>query len=80
MKERKSFKEYAQCWRELATQVEPLLSEKELTGMFMDTLQAPFFEKMIGRGVFGCPNLVAIKENRAKVEGCQDSWCYLGIQ
>ncbi|WJX78112.1 hypothetical protein P8452_61366 [Trifolium repens] len=47
-KDKETFKEYAQRWRELAAQVEPPLSEKELVGMFMDTLQAPFYEKMIG--------------------------------
>ena len=37
-KEKESFKEYAQRWRELASLVEPPLAEKELTGLFMDTL------------------------------------------
>ncbi|RDY01156.1 hypothetical protein CR513_15555, partial [Mucuna pruriens] len=48
LKEAKTFKEYAQCWRELATNIHPLLSEKEMVTMFIDTLQPPFFEKMVG--------------------------------
>jgi len=32
----------AQRWRELATQVEPPLYEKERITMFIETLQAPF--------------------------------------
>lgn len=37
-KYRESFKEYAQCWRELAAQVEPTLAERELVDLFIDTL------------------------------------------
>ncbi|XP_058763510.1 uncharacterized protein LOC131636949 [Vicia villosa] len=47
-KEKESFKEYAQRWRELTSQVEPPLSEKELTSLFMDTISPFFWEKMIG--------------------------------
>lgn len=43
----KTFKEYPQCWRELAAQTDPPLFERELVGMYMDTLQAPFYENMI---------------------------------
>jgi hypothetical protein len=43
-----SFKEYAQCWRDLASRVQPPLLEKELVGMFMDTLQGPYLDRMIG--------------------------------
>lgn len=45
MNEKESFKEYAQRWRELAAQVEPPLSEKKMTGIFVDTLNDPFFDK-----------------------------------
>ena len=41
-KSSKTFKEYAQRWRELAAQVEPPLYEKEMITMFIETLQAPF--------------------------------------
>ena len=43
-----TFKEYAQRWRELAAQVEPPLSEKELASLFIDTLRAPYYDRMIG--------------------------------
>ena len=46
--EKESFKEYDQRWRELASQGEPPLAEKELNGLFMDTLSPLFWEKMIG--------------------------------
>ncbi|XP_050875250.1 uncharacterized protein LOC127078874 [Lathyrus oleraceus] len=35
--DKESFKEYAQRWRELASQVEPPLAEKELAELFIDT-------------------------------------------
>ncbi|XP_050919635.1 uncharacterized protein LOC127137195 [Lathyrus oleraceus] len=37
--DKESFKEYAQRWRELASQVEPPLDEKELAELFIDTVQ-----------------------------------------
>lgn len=37
-KDNDSFKEYAQCWREMASQVEPPLAEKELFDWFMDII------------------------------------------
>jgi len=43
-KSSETFKEYAQRWRELAAQVEPPLHEKEMITMFVETLQAPFYE------------------------------------
>src|SRR4030066_1209260 len=47
-KDNETIKEYAQRWRELAAQVEPPLSDKEMVGLFMDTLQNPYYDKMIG--------------------------------
>ena len=58
--EKESFKEYAQRWRELASQVEPPLAEKELTGLFMDTLSPFFWEKMIGSVSSSFTDLVTI--------------------
>src|SRR3954462_4930171 len=59
-KEKESFKQYAQRWRELASQVEPPLAEKELTGMFMDTLSPFYWEKMIGSVSSNFTDLVTI--------------------
>lgn len=61
-KDRESFKEYAHCWRELASQVEPPLLEKELVDTFTDTLHSPFYEKMIGSSSTGFSDLVTIGE------------------
>jgi len=47
-KKNETFKEYAQRWREIAAQVEPPLYDKEMVTMFVNTLQPPFYEHMIG--------------------------------
>ena len=43
-----SFKEYAQRWRDLATQVAPLMMEREMITMIMDTLPVFYYENMVG--------------------------------
>ncbi|GAU51903.1 hypothetical protein TSUD_416880 [Trifolium subterraneum] len=47
-KDRESFKEYAQRWRELAAQIRPPVEEKELCKLFLHTLSPFFYEKMVG--------------------------------
>ena len=37
-RDRESFKEYAQRWREIAAQIYPPLEEKEMTKIFLKTL------------------------------------------
>ncbi|RDX91117.1 hypothetical protein CR513_26948, partial [Mucuna pruriens] len=44
----KTFKEYVQQWREVAAQVQPPLSKKEIFTMFIHTLQSPFYDRVIG--------------------------------
>ena len=43
-----SFKEYAQRWRDLATQVAPPMMEKEMITLIVDTLPVFYYEKMVG--------------------------------
>jgi len=43
-----TFKEYAQRWSDLAAQVEPPLHDREMMAMFINTLQSPFYEHMLG--------------------------------
>ncbi|KAA3462132.1 trans-resveratrol di-O-methyltransferase-like [Gossypium australe] len=47
-KPNESFRQYAQSWREVATQVQPPLLEKETTMLFINTLKAPFINHMLG--------------------------------
>ena len=43
-----TFREYAhKCW-DLAAQVQPPLTDKELNKMFLNTLKAPYYDQMIG--------------------------------
>ncbi|XP_050897366.1 uncharacterized protein LOC127104210 [Lathyrus oleraceus] len=58
--DKESFKEYAQRWRELASQVELPLAEKELAELSIDTVQPQFYEKMVGSASLGFSELVAI--------------------
>ncbi|XP_052736650.1 uncharacterized protein LOC128197859 [Vigna angularis] len=61
-KDNETFKEYAQRWRELATQVEPPLFEKEMVTMFVNTLQPPFYEYMVGNVSANFADVVIIGE------------------
>ena len=47
-KEHESFKEYAQKWRDLAAQVAPPMTEREMITMIVDTLSVLYYEKMVG--------------------------------
>ena len=46
-KDKETFKEYAQRWRELAAQITPPLEEKEMTNIFLKTLSLFYYERMI---------------------------------
>ncbi len=47
-RERESFKEYAQRWREKAAEVYPPITDNELCSLFIETLKALYFNLMIG--------------------------------
>ncbi|CAL5211971.1 unnamed protein product [Lathyrus oleraceus] len=59
---KESFRGYAQRWRELTACVEPPLLDKELMELFRDTLQSPYFERMISSAASDFANLVTIGE------------------
>ena len=46
-KKHDSFKEYAQRWRDLASQVAPPMMEREMITMIVDTLLVFYYEKMV---------------------------------
>ena len=46
-KDRESFKEYAQRWSEVVAQVIPPMEEKEMTKIFLKTLGAFYYERMV---------------------------------
>ena len=46
-KDKETFKEYAQRWRELIAQIVSPLEEKEMTKIFLKTLSSFYYERMI---------------------------------
>ncbi|RDX78460.1 hypothetical protein CR513_41265, partial [Mucuna pruriens] len=56
------FKDYAQRWRELAAQVKPPLTEKEMVSMFIETLPALFYDKTVGSVASNFADLVTVGE------------------
>ena len=44
----KTFREYAHKLRDLAAQVQPSMTDKELNKTFLNTLKAPYYDRMIG--------------------------------
>ena len=42
-----TFREYAHKWRDLAAQVQPPMTDKELNKMFLNTLKASYYDRMI---------------------------------
>ncbi|XP_050915560.1 uncharacterized protein LOC127130632 [Lathyrus oleraceus] len=61
-KSNESSKCYAQQWKELAAQVQAPLLYKELVDLFVDTLQSPYFERMVGNALSDFAHLVTIGE------------------
>ena len=47
-KANESFREYAHKWRDLAAQVQPSMTDKEVNKMFLNTLKVPYYDRMIG--------------------------------
>jgi len=61
-KSSETFKKYAQRWRELVAQVEPPLYEKEMTTMFIETLQSPFYEQVLRSVPLNFSDIITIGE------------------
>ena len=47
-KTNETFQGYAHKWRDLAAQVQPSMTDKELNKMFLNTFKAPYYDPMIG--------------------------------
>lgn len=46
-REKETFREYAQRWHEVATQIVPPMEEKEMKKVFLKTLDTFYYEKMV---------------------------------
>ena len=57
-----TFREYAHKWKDLATQVQPLMTNKELNKMFLNTLKAPYYDWMIGNSNTNFSDVVSVGE------------------
>ncbi|WRX16229.1 Retrotransposon gag domain - like 10 [Theobroma cacao] len=74
-KQSENFKEYAQRWRDTAEQVQPPLTDKEMTVLFINTLRAPFYERLVGNATKNFTDLVLSGEiiegaiKSGKIEG-----------
>ncbi|KAA0054570.1 uncharacterized protein E5676_scaffold519G00030 [Cucumis melo var. makuwa] len=49
-------------WRELVAQVQPPLTDKELMAMFINTLQAPYYDRMVGSASTNFSDVITIGE------------------
>ncbi|XP_016679066.1 uncharacterized protein [Gossypium hirsutum] len=56
------FRQYAQRWREVAVQVQPLLLEREMTMLFINALKAPFITHMLGSATKSFSDIVMCSE------------------
>ena len=57
-----TFREYVHQWRDLAAQVQPPMTDKELNKMFLNTLKASYYDRMIGNSNTNFSNVVFVRE------------------
>ena len=61
-KANESFREYAHKWRDLAAQVQPPMTDKELNKTFLNTLKAPYYDRMVGNSNTNFSDVVSTGE------------------
>ncbi|RDX96821.1 hypothetical protein CR513_20474, partial [Mucuna pruriens] len=49
-------------WRELAEQVQPPITEKEMVAMFIDTVPSPYYDKVVGNVASNFADLMVVGE------------------
>ena len=57
-----TFREYTHKWRDFAAQVQPPMTDKELNKMFLNTLKAPYYDRMIGNSYTNFSDVVSTRE------------------
>ena len=73
----KSFREYAHKWRDLAAQVQPPMTDKELNKMFLNTLKVPYYDRMIGNSnkdffdVVSVGEMIKVGVKQGKIEASE---------
>ena len=58
----KSFREYAQRWRDLASQMQPPLTKREITKIFVNSLKGIYHNKMLGNATKNFADMVVSGE------------------
>ena len=61
-KSNETFREYAHRWRDLASQIQPSMTEKETAKLFISTLKDPYYDRMVGNTTRIFANVVAAGE------------------
>lgn len=62
MQKRGKDRAYAQRWRELAAQVKPPITKKEIVGTFLNTMRKPYYSHLIGHTTSNFADLVIVGE------------------
>ncbi|XP_016706952.1 uncharacterized protein [Gossypium hirsutum] len=74
-----TFKQYAQRWRDISAQVEPSLTKTEITVLFINTLKALFYDKLVESATKDFADIVISRElientiKRGRMEGPESS-------
>lgn len=80
-KDKETFKEYAQRWRDITAQVSPPLEEKEMTKLFLKMLSPFYYDRMVASAPIDFTEMVnmglrleeGVREGRLKEGGSADS-------
>ncbi|XP_017639797.1 uncharacterized protein LOC108481143 [Gossypium arboreum] len=74
-----TFRQYGQRWRDISAQVEPPLTKTKLTVLFIYTLKAPFYDKLVGSATKDLADIVISRElienaiKSGRMEGSESS-------
>ncbi|XP_017648059.2 uncharacterized protein LOC108488281 [Gossypium arboreum] len=72
-----TFRQYAQRWRDISAQVKPPLTKTEITVLFINTLKAPFYDKLVGSSTKDFADIGHSTENclafKRRVQGLIDA-------
>ena len=72
-----TFRAYAHKWRDLEAQVQPPMTDKELNKTFLNTLKAPYYDRMVGNSNINFSDVVSAGEmiesgvKLGKIEGME---------
>ena len=61
-KPNETFREYAHKWRDLASQIQPPLTEKEIAKLLISILKDPYCDRMVGNTTRIFTDIVAAGE------------------